>query len=227
MRARDLVARGRNARFGRAVRIGGDDQFRLTMNGLSGGEARPGSHASISVTPPGGVTFTSQSWGITTFGNTTYGTGANPTNFTASDGLALFWQGVGDDGNTYRAVAPIRYAPGSFGALTNQSFEQNSAVQTYTFAAATGTGLTWTYTLVSPPAFVTIDSATRTISFDTNSLALQAGTVITVRATDQYGRSPADQTFTLEITEAGVGPNTFDSTTTTFDATTLTFDEAG
>lgn len=83
----------------------------LPMSGLTSGEARIGDHGSISVAFPVGVTaWTSQAWGISVFGDTTYGTGANPSDYTASDGATLVWEGVGDDGNTYRASAPIRRA---------------------------------------------------------------------------------------------------------------------
>ena len=83
----------------------------LSMTGTTNGEARPGDHASISVGYPAGVTsWTSEAWGVTNPGDTTYGTGANPTDYTASDGLVLRWEGVGDDTNTYQASAEIRYA---------------------------------------------------------------------------------------------------------------------
>jgi len=58
---------------------------------------------------------------------------------------------------------------------------------------------------VSPLAGVTINSATRTITFDTDTLAVQSGTTITVRAVDQYGRNPGDRTFDLAITAATSG----------------------
>jgi hypothetical protein len=80
-------------------------------------------------------------------------------------------------------------APGSFGALADQTFTSLTGARTYTFAAATGAGLTWSYGLVSPPSGVTIDPATRTIMFDTDMLPPQSGTGFTVRATDQYGRT--------------------------------------
>jgi hypothetical protein len=82
----------------------------LTMSGLTSGEARPGDHASISVTAPDGVTFVSQAWGFGAFGDDTYGTGTNPTDYTASDYGTLLWEAVGDDDLTYRASAPIRRA---------------------------------------------------------------------------------------------------------------------
>ena len=75
----------------------GSDSGLLTMTGLTNGGALPGSHAGISVGFPTGVTaWTSQAWGVSSFGDTTYGTGStNPSDFTASDGLTLLWEGSG------------------------------------------------------------------------------------------------------------------------------------
>jgi hypothetical protein len=76
------------------------------MNGLTGGEAVNGDHASLSVTPPDGVTFTSEAWG-TSYGDDTFGTGTSPTDYTASHGNRLYWEGIGDDTLIYHASAPI------------------------------------------------------------------------------------------------------------------------
>jgi hypothetical protein len=109
------------------------------------------------------------------------------------------------DGTPYTSAARrVVYAAGSFGALSNQSFEEDNGDETYVFDAATGTGLTWTYSLVSPPSGVTINSGTRTITFDTDALAVQSGTAIGVAAVDQYGRAAtgSPRSFDLTITEA-------------------------
>lgn len=118
------------------------------------------------------------------------------------------------DGTPYTSNGRrIVYAAGSFGAMTNQSFTDDTGNQTYTFAAATGANLTWTYSLVTATAGVTIDSATRTITFDTGALAVQSGTTFTVRATDQYGRT-IDRSATFAITEnlGGIGSMAIGST---------------
>ena len=94
-------------------------------------------------------------------------------------------------------------APGSFGALADQTFTEGTGAQTYTFAAAAGAGLTWSYGLVSPPPGVTIAPASRTITFDTDTLAPQSGTNFTVRATDQYGRTiERSATFAVQVLPA-------------------------
>lgn len=91
-----------------------------TLAGLTGGVAIPGSHASISANLPSGVTsWAFRAWGIeedsaaelglTRPGNLLAG-GANPSDFTNYAGTGkqrLVFTGVGDDGNIYRATAPI------------------------------------------------------------------------------------------------------------------------
>lgn len=97
---------------------------------------------------------------------------------------------------------------GFFPALATQAFADNSGNQTYVFPAATGVGLTFTYALTSPPSGVTINSATRTITFDTNAMAPQSGTIITVTATDNLGRAAtgSPRTFSLTIGVGAVNP---------------------
>lgn len=71
-----------------------------------------GSHASVSLTMPGGVTIVSQKWGSTTT-NQAYGTGANPTDYAANVGGMLYASAVGSDGNVYRASGTITAASNS------------------------------------------------------------------------------------------------------------------
>jgi hypothetical protein len=203
-----ISGRKRRARWLAATGLS-DVPFVTSFTGLTGGEARIGDHGSIGYTiDPDNGTETIK-WSYSSDKDAAgIGTAANPPDFAAGDGGQL-WQHVTDDGVTVSRAAPIRYAPGTFAALVNQSFTDDTGNQTYVFDAATGTGLTWTYSLVSPPAGVSIVSATRTITFDTDALAAQAGTVITVRAVDQYGRNPGDRTFTLTISEPGTGSITF------------------
>ena len=126
--------------LGLSLRLTGTGSSLLTMTGLTNGGALPGSHAGISVGFPAGVTaWTSQAWGVSSFGDTTYGTGSTPTDFTASDGLTLLWEGLGDDGNTYRAAAPIRYAPLTVNTAATASGTPTIG-QTLTGTAATFSG---------------------------------------------------------------------------------------
>lgn len=102
-----------NPRFFYAINGVGGPPVTTSMAGLDTNPptdaATPGDHASISVPYPGGVTaWTEQAWGVGTYGDATYGTGANPTDYTASEGQMLLWQGIGDNGRYYRASAEIR-----------------------------------------------------------------------------------------------------------------------
>ena len=84
-------------------------------------------------------------------------------------------------------------------ALQNQLFSDDTGDQTYNVASdVTANGNTLTYSLISPPAGVTILGSV--ITFDTDALSIQSGTSITVRATDEYARQ-ADDTFTLDISD--------------------------
>lgn len=98
------------------------------------------------------------------------------------------------------SIGTVIYSPGTFGALATQTFTENTGDQTYVFPAAAGTGLTWTYSLASPVTGVSIDSASRTITFDTEIISVGSSSV-SIEATDQYARtaSGSPQSFTLEI----------------------------
>lgn len=180
--------------------------FTITLTGTTFDEARNGNSIGVAISPAlGGGETVSYQW---TDNDTPIG-GATASTFTVNigtnftDGQTLRCE-VTIDGETFTSNgAPVRYDPGAFAALTNQSFTDDTGNQTYVFTAATGTGLTWTYALTSPPAGVSIVSATRTITHDTDAMAVQSGTVITVTATDQYGREAtgSPRTYNLTISE--------------------------
>lgn len=164
----------------------------LIMTGLADGAAVMGDHASISVPVPAGVTaWTSQQWG-TSYENATYGTGPNPTTFTSGTDGTLFWEGVGDDGDTYRAAAPIRFALGIINNIADGQAWTVDDTSTTLDGSASGANLTFTYRISENPAGVTINSAGLITVAPT---AVASGT-ITVTATDQYGRELQD-TFTF------------------------------
>lgn len=203
----------RGLRLGLGLSAGGGaaPPFSISFTGLLtdslGAYAAPGSHASVGYTITPDLTTETVKWSNSAnpADAATYGTGASPTDFTASDGATVYLH-VTDDPVDDPDLGPItrtfsfgvRYAPGAFGALSNQSFTEGTGNQTYVFSAATGSNLTWTYGLVSPPSGVTIDGDTRTVTFNTATLEVQAGTSFTVRATDQYGRT-IDQSATFAI----------------------------
>jgi len=167
---------------------GGGGSF-LSMTGLTLGEARPGDHASLSVGFPSGVTsWASQAWGVGSYGDTTYGTGANPTDYTASDGATLVWEGLGDDGNTYRASAPIRYAAGSVteSALADWTIDDD-ALNVNLASDFTTTNLTGSYVITGLPTGA-VDDGDGTISGTvTDKTPATFAPVVTF--TDQYGRT--------------------------------------
>lgn len=182
--------------------------FSVSFTGLSadslGAYGQIGTHASIGFTATAsGAPIVPDSWKWSAdpspAGAATFGTSAAPTDFAAADGFSVYLHVVAL-GETITRAFPVRRAPGAFAALVAQTFTEATGPQTYTFAAATGTGLTWTYSLVSAPAGVTL--VDRTVTVDTAALAPQV-TAYTVRATDQYGRT-IDQVGALTINAAPV-----------------------
>jgi hypothetical protein len=201
------------SRDGRVLGGGrGGSTFSTTLTGLStdslGSYGQVGSHASIgyTVAPSGAVDEVKWSASSNPAAAATFGTGTAPTDFTSADGFSVFLH-VRRAAEWVTRSFLVRRAPGSFAALTNQSFTDDTGDQTYTYAAATGTGLTWTYAPTGLFTGVTHDAGTRTFTFDTNALAPQSGTVLGVTATDQYGRAAtgSPRTFTLEIALPAVG----------------------
>ncbi|MEM9238574.1 MAG: fibronectin type III domain-containing protein [Pseudomonadota bacterium] len=91
-------------------------------------------------------------------------------------------------------------------ALADQTFSENTGEQTYDVAsdtAANGNTLSWS--LVAPPAGVTIAGSLVTVDTDTASLGTQA---ITVRAIDEYSRQ-TNQSFDLQILDVATAPAAF------------------
>lgn len=193
----------------RRVTGGGSGITILAMTGLTSArgtsEARIGNHAAISVGFPVGVTaWTAQAWGVGSYGDSTYGTGANPTDYTASDGLSLLWQGLGDDGNTYRASAPVRYAPATGGADLDLSFVAGVAISATDLAANwTTTNLTMTWAVTGLPTGLSVNSSTASMTGTPATQTLDA--TYQLVGTDQYGWAVSDD-FTLEITAAVTAP---------------------
>jgi hypothetical protein len=184
--------------------------FSIALTGLTTGEARIGDHASIGYTiDPDNGTETVK-WG-TAADDDTYGTGANPTDYTAGDEGRL-WLTVTDGGETVTRSAPIRYAPGTAPAIADgQSWTVDDTAVSID-ASASGANLTWAYSATGLPIGVSVNSSTGLISG--TPTAVDSGTV-TVTCTDQYGRTVQDTfTFTNTLrTQAtaadGLGPYSF------------------
>lgn len=178
----------------------GQINFSVTLTGLTGGEARQGDTIGVSISPePDPALIEGYQWtedGAGIAGATTASeTVAIGTDHTDNGSLLCV---VTIDGREYTSnAAPMRYAPGTFGALSDQIFIKDTGVQTYTFDAATGANLTWTYSLVGSQAGITLDSITRTISVDTDALDVQTDAIVQVAAADQYGRPAAGSPRTM------------------------------
>lgn len=76
----------------------------VSINGLSSGQAVVGTHASITMSVSEG-TITARKWGSTS-GGSEYGTGTNPTDFTAGLGSPLYATAT-VDGEDYTTSALI------------------------------------------------------------------------------------------------------------------------
>jgi len=197
----------------RRRRRGGGAAFSVSITGLTGGEARPGDHASISyTTDPVSATETVK-WSDSSnpADAATYGTGSSPTDYTAGDGGNL-WLHVTDGGETVSRSAPIRYAPGTASAIADGQTATVDDTVLSIAATATGANLTFTYSLLNAPAGMTTNASTGGIGGTVTEVF--SGTV-TLRATDQYGRN-YDDTFTFtsslraQATAAdGLGPFVF------------------
>lgn len=146
------------------------------------------------ISPPTGVTINSSS-GVVTFDTDVIAVQSSTTITVRAT------NGGGSDDGTFSMTVSLA-APVLNGSLTNQSFTEDTGDQTYATAGGF-TGSSLTYSLVSPPTGVTISSITGIVTHDSDVLAVQSGTTITVRATNTGGS--VDSTYDLTITAAAAG----------------------
>jgi hypothetical protein len=90
-------------------------------------------------------------------------------------------------------------APALTGNLTPQTVTENTGVQTYD-ASVGFSGTALVYSLVSPPAGVTINASTGVVSIDTDATGLLDAEAVTVRATNPGGS--AEDSFALTVSDA-------------------------
>jgi len=168
--------------------------FSITITGLTDGEAHIGDHAGIGYTidPDNGTETVA--WG-TAEGDSTYGTGTAPTDFTAGDEGSL-WLTVTDGGDTRSISVPIRYAAGTASSIADGQTATVDDTALNIAATASGANLTFAYSLLNAPAGMTTNPTTGGIGGTVTEVF--SGTV-TLRATDQYGRT-LDDTFTFTST---------------------------
>lgn len=115
--------------------------------------------------------------------------------------LTLQTRAIGPGGSTLSNIAALdllHAAPAVTGALTKQSFIENTGIQIYDVSGAFA-GSALVYTVQSGPAGVTVNSA-GAVSFDTDMLLPQSGTSIIIRATNSGGS--VETGFSLSIVEA-------------------------
>lgn len=119
-------------------------------------------------------------------------------NGTLSDGDVASFLVTDSEGNARRFSLPAvrQVAPTAIGGLVDQSFSEDSGVQTYD-ASGDFTGVALVYT-INAVTGVTVNSGTGVVSFDTDTMAAQSATSIVVTATNSGGQ--ANSGFNLSIT---------------------------
>ena len=138
--------------------------FTVSLTGLTNSEAIIGDHASISYTtdPVSATETVKWSNSANPADAATYGTGANPTDFTAGDEGRLYLH-VTDGGATVTASAIIRYARGTAPAIADgQVFVVGESANID--GSASGANLTFTYSLTAVPAAVSTNASTGLIT---------------------------------------------------------------
>lgn len=104
---------------------------------------------------------------------------------------------------TSAAVTAYYPAPTAANGLVDQSFTDDTGAQTYDVSGDFTFSGTPAYSVQTGPAGVTVNSA-GVVSFDTDALAVQAGTAIVIRLSDASNAANfADSAFSLDIVAGG------------------------
>lgn len=169
------------------------DVISVIISGLTNGIALVGSHASITMSVSEG-TITARKWGSTN-GGSEYGTGTNPTDFTAGNGGVLYATAT-VDGEDYTSSTLIQYtAPTADSTIADQDFLKDEAEATVVADVTslfTGTAITYG---VSGYAGASLDGNALKIDPTTAT----AATEVTLTATNSGGS--ASISFNLDVTE--------------------------
>lgn len=187
----------------------GGSAFALAFTGLTDGVAVIGDHASIGYTidPDNGTETVKWSNSADSADAATYGTGSNPTDFTAGDEGTLYLH-VTDDGETVSRSALIRYAAGAAPAVADGQSWTVDDTSVNIDGAASGANLTFSYVLSGQASGVSINSGTGAITGTPDTV--ESGTA-TITATDQYGRTLQDTfTFTSALRTQATGGSALD-----------------
>lgn len=192
--------------FGLGISLGAqagvvDNGPSAQFSGLTGGFAKQGDHASITAALSDASTVTAQSWG-STLGGSQYGTGTNPTDFSALAQGALLYVRLTSGGEDYdRAVASYA-APSVASAIADQSFTTGDADFTLDLDTVFDDATSYS---VSGHAAAVIDGDGTTLRIDKTSDV--SATNITVTATNQLGVGEAvTDVFSLTIAPEVVTP---------------------
>jgi hypothetical protein len=123
----------------------------VLMTGLSAARALPGQHGTIGAAFSDGAAIETYRWGAALNGND-YGTGPNPSDFTAQAGGVLHLR-VTRAGRTYRSSAPIApLAPAVIGPVSDQTVTLGAALPALDLSAyVTGTAPVYSITAGSLP----------------------------------------------------------------------------
>ncbi|MEM9756717.1 MAG: Ig domain-containing protein, partial [Pseudomonadota bacterium] len=184
--------------------------FQLGLTGLTDGAARPGDHGALGYTIDPDQGTETVLWGVAP-DDDTYGTGAQPSDYSAADGATL-WLTCTDDGQTVYLSAPIRYGAGAAPVIADGQSWSVDDTSVSLDASASGANLTWGYGATGLPDGVVINAATGAITGTPTAAA--SGTAL-ITATDQYGRT-VQESFTWEtalraqaVAANGLGPFSF------------------
>jgi len=193
--------------------------FRRSGGGTSGpkivtapviaGTVLPNEILTLTQQPVWDGTETSSSWvwtadGVEIAGSTDAVTITVPTSNIAARYRVVATAANAEGTSVIRSNQLLLEAPVLETPLVNQSFEENTGIQTYDVSGNFSTSYVETYGITPSIAGVSIDENTGIITFDTDVLDVQAGTTFTVTATNAAGS--ADGTFDLEITVEIVAP---------------------
>lgn len=171
-------------------------QISVTLTGReSDGAVWFGNHASYGLAMSDGSTITAQKWGSTP-GGSEFGTAAAPSDFTSlGDGGTLHYEATSASGTASGAVQ-ARYAIGTAPNVADGQAWTVDELITPLDGSASGTGLTFGYSIAGAGGGISIDPLLGVISGSPD--AVNSGTA-TITATDQYGRQLQD-TFTWGAT---------------------------
>lgn len=196
----------------------------VQISGLSAGAARPGDHASITVTMSDASPILSRRWGSAPGGDQ-FGTGSSPTDYSAADGGTLHVEVTTAEG-VFAASASIRHrAPTISGAIPAQAWTVGEAITTIDLSDfVAGDGLSAAVTGGALPSGVTLAGGV----LSGTPTANDADMPVTITVSNSGGAVDVTVAATIADAPSGNAPSIslviFDDTS---DAIRLTTDQPG